>query len=66
MITWPLTILHCCMVADHGGAVLVASPKVAAGTQNETGLDRGRGREYGPSKHAGDARFHRYLRTPLG
>ena len=30
MITWPLTILHCCMVADHGGAVLVASPKVAA------------------------------------
>lgn len=31
MITWPLTILHCCMVADHGGAVLLASPKVAAG-----------------------------------
>ena len=30
MITWPLTILHCCMVADHGGAVIVASPKVAA------------------------------------
>lgn len=30
LITWPLTILHCCMVADHGGAVLVASPKVAA------------------------------------
>jgi len=31
VITWPLTILHCCMVADHGGAVLVVSPKVAAG-----------------------------------
>ncbi len=30
MISWPLTILHCCMVADHGGAVIVASPKVAA------------------------------------
>ena len=30
LITWPLTILHCCMVADHGGAVIVASPKVAA------------------------------------
>ena len=30
MIAWPLTILHCCMVTDHGGAVLVASPKVAA------------------------------------
>lgn len=31
VITWPLTILHCCMVADHGGAVFVCSPKVAAG-----------------------------------
>ena len=31
LITWPLTILHCCMVADHGGAVLVVSPKIAAG-----------------------------------
>ncbi|MEM9622646.1 MAG: thiolase [Pseudomonadota bacterium] len=30
LIAWPLTILHCCMVADHGGAVLLASPKVAA------------------------------------
>lgn len=30
LIAWPLTILHCCMVADHGGAVLVTSPKVAA------------------------------------
>lgn len=30
LITWPLTILHCCMVVDHGGAVIVASPKVAA------------------------------------
>ena len=31
LITWPLTILHCCMVTDHGGAVLIASPKVADG-----------------------------------
>ncbi|MEM7218547.1 MAG: thiolase [Pseudomonadota bacterium] len=30
MIVWPLTILHCCMVTDHGGAVFVVSPKVAA------------------------------------
>ncbi len=35
MITWPLTILHCCMVADHGGAVIVASPKVAAGLKTQ-------------------------------
>ena len=30
LIAWPLTILHCCMVTDHGGAVLVTSPRVAA------------------------------------
>ncbi|MCR9259778.1 MAG: hypothetical protein NXH95_08660 [Pseudomonadaceae bacterium] len=30
VIAWPLTILHCCMVADHGGAVFVCSPKIAA------------------------------------
>ena len=30
LIAWPLTILHCCMVTDHGGAVLVCSPRVAA------------------------------------
>ena len=30
LIVWPLTILHCCMVTDHGGAILVVSPKVAA------------------------------------
>jgi acetyl-CoA acetyltransferase len=35
MITWPLTILHCCMVADHGGAVIIASPKVAAGLKTK-------------------------------
>ena len=35
LITWPLTILHCCMVADHGGAVLVVSPKIAAGLQTK-------------------------------
>ncbi|MDP6377161.1 MAG: hypothetical protein QF921_15720 [Pseudomonadales bacterium] len=31
LIAWPMTILHCCMVTDHGGAVLVVSPRVAAG-----------------------------------
>ena len=29
MISWPLTLLHCCLVTDHGGAVLIASPKIA-------------------------------------
>lgn len=35
VITWPLTILHCCMVADHGGAVMVASPRVAMSLHNK-------------------------------
>jgi acetyl-CoA acetyltransferase len=29
MIAWPLTMLHCCLVTDHGGAVLVARPEIA-------------------------------------
>ncbi len=35
LIAWPLTILHCCMVTDHGGAVFVVSPKVAAGLKTK-------------------------------
>ncbi|MEX0784792.1 MAG: thiolase [Dehalococcoidia bacterium] len=29
MISWPLTLLHCCLVTDYGGAILVTSPEVA-------------------------------------
>jgi acetyl-CoA acetyltransferase len=29
LISWPLTMLHCCLVTDHGGAVLVARPEIA-------------------------------------
>lgn len=29
MISWPLTMLHCCLVTDHGGAVLIAKPEIA-------------------------------------
>ncbi len=29
MISWPLTLLHCCLVCDHGGAVLIARPEIA-------------------------------------
>jgi len=29
VIAWPLTLLHCCLVTDHGGAVIVARPEVA-------------------------------------
>ncbi len=29
MISWPLTLLHCCLVTDHGGAVLITRPEIA-------------------------------------
>lgn len=49
LITWPLTILHCCMVADHGGAVLVASPKVAASLKTPPVWIAGAGESMGHS-----------------
>ena len=32
MVAWPLRLLECCMISDGGGAVVIASPKVAANT----------------------------------
>ena len=29
MISWPLTMLHCCLVTDHGGAIMIARPEIA-------------------------------------
>ena len=29
IISWPLTLLHCCLVTDHGGAILIARPEIA-------------------------------------
>ncbi|MFN8508565.1 MAG: thiolase [Dehalococcoidia bacterium] len=29
MISWPLTLLHVCLVTDYGGAVLITSPEIA-------------------------------------
>jgi len=49
LIAWPLTILHCCMVTDHGGAVLVASPKVAAGLNTKPVWIAGAGESMGHS-----------------
>jgi acetyl-CoA acetyltransferase len=49
LIAWPLTILHCCMVADHGGAVLVASPKVAASLNTKPVWIAGAGESMGHS-----------------
>ena len=29
LVAWPLTLLHCCLVTDHGGAVLITNPEIA-------------------------------------
>ena len=29
LIAWPLTLFHCCLVTDHGGAVIIARPEIA-------------------------------------
>ena len=29
LIAWPLTLYHCCLVTDYGGAVIVARPEIA-------------------------------------
>ena len=29
VIAWPLTLYNCCLVTDHGGAVIVARPEIA-------------------------------------
>ncbi len=29
IVSWPLTLLHCCLVTDYGGAILVTSPEIA-------------------------------------
>lgn len=47
LITWPLTILHCCMVTDHGGAVLVANPRVAASLKTKPVWIAGAGESMG-------------------
>lgn len=49
VIAWPMTILHCCMVTDHGGAVLVASPRAAAGLGTKPVWIAGAGESMGHS-----------------
>ena len=35
LVSWPLTLLHCCLVTDHGGAVLVVSPEIARSVKSK-------------------------------
>jgi acetyl-CoA acetyltransferase len=60
MITWPLTILHCCMVVDHGGAVLIASPEVAASLSTRPVWVAGAGESMG---HQNMMEMHDFTRT---
>ena len=60
LIAWPLTILHCCMVTDHGGAVLVVSPKVAASLQTKPVWLAGAGESMG---HANMLEMEDFTRT---
>jgi acetyl-CoA acetyltransferase len=34
-ISWPLNLLDCCIVTDHGGAVILASPAAAKGMRTK-------------------------------
>ena len=60
LIAWPLTILHCCMVTDHGGAVLVVSPKVAASLKTKPVWIAGAGESMG---HSNMLEMKDYTRT---
>ncbi len=35
IISWPLHLLDCCLVTDHGGAVIIASAEVAKSLRNK-------------------------------
>ena len=49
MITWPLTMLHCCLQTDHGGAVILARPEVARDLQTNPVWVAGAGESMGHS-----------------
>ena len=49
MISWPMTIAHCCMVCDHGGAVLIAKPEIAKTLPTNPVWIRGAGESMGHS-----------------
>ncbi len=47
VVAWPLTLLHCCLVTDYGGAVLVASPEVARSVKTKPVWIAGAGESMG-------------------
>lgn len=49
MIAWPLTLLHCCLVTDYGGAVLVTNPEIARSLRTKPVWIAGAGEAMGHS-----------------
>ena len=49
LIAWPLTLLHCCLVTDYGGAVLVTHPGIARSLKTRPVWVAGAGESMGHS-----------------
>jgi len=49
LIAWPLTLFHCCIVTDHGGAVIVAKPEIARSLRTNPVWVAGAGESMGHS-----------------
>ena len=49
LIAWPLTLFHCCIVTDHGGAVIVARPEIARSLRTNPVWIAGAGESMGHS-----------------
>ncbi|HVB10655.1 MAG TPA: hypothetical protein VNM16_09860 [Bacillota bacterium] len=54
VIADPLHLLDCCMISDGGGAVVIASPEVAAGCRQRPVWILGAGEAVGYMKNGGD------------
>jgi acetyl-CoA acetyltransferase len=49
IVSWPLTLLHCCLVTDHGGAVLLTRPELARSLKSAPVWVAGAGESMGHS-----------------
>lgn len=49
LIAWPLTLFHCCLVTDHGGAILIANEDIARSLDTNPVWVRGAGESMGHS-----------------
>jgi acetyl-CoA acetyltransferase len=47
LIAWPLTLLHICLVTDHGGAVLITTPEIARSVKTKPVWIAGAGESMG-------------------